>query len=193
MVDNNARTKAARAARKQAAAKRRAEAEATGRALEPVGRVNNNVPYTENFADADKVLKAAGAAMTIKEICALIGISEPTLRRCYRAELDSGHAIAISKVANVAFQIATDVNHPKVAQMAQFWLRSRGKWQLNDNVTVTGAVERFGGQRAAQRQVAEGVALGGAFGCHRIDGRSPLRISDRAARRDRSKRDAGWP
>ena len=139
MVDNNARTKAARAARKQAAAKRRAEAEATGRALEPVGRVNNNVPYTENFADADKVLKAAGAAMTIKEICALIGISEPTLRRCYRAELDSGHAIAISKVANVAFQIATDVNHPKVAQMAQFWLRSRGKWQLNDNVTVTGA------------------------------------------------------
>ena len=139
MVDNNARTKAARAARKQAAAKRRAEAEATGRALEPAGRINNNVPYTENFADADKVLKAAGAAMTIKEICALIGISEPTLRRCYRAELDSGHAIAISKVANVAFQIATDVNHPKVAQMAQFWLRSRGKWQLNDNVTVTGA------------------------------------------------------
>lgn len=138
MVDNNARTQAARDARKKAAAKRRLEAETAGRAEHPVARLSNNLPYTPNLADADKVLRAAGANMTIKGICALIGISEPVLRQHYREELDSGHSVAIAKVANVAYQIATDINHPKVAVMAQFWLRSRGKWQLNDNLTVTG-------------------------------------------------------
>jgi phage antirepressor YoqD-like protein len=132
------RTQAARDARKKAAEKRRNEIAAAGRALEPVGREHHNETYIPNFADADKVLRAAGANMKIREICALIGVSEPLLRRHYREELDSGHAVAISKVADVAYRIATDINHPKVAQMNQFWLRSRGKWTLNDTLTVTG-------------------------------------------------------
>lgn len=132
------RTSKATEAATEARRRKTAEIRAAGRAALPVPRSSHNEPYVANYADAEKVLKGAGAGMSIKQICALVGCGEHVLRRDYAEELEKGHAIAIAAVTDVAYKIATDIHHPKVAQMNQFWLRARANWKVNDTLTVVG-------------------------------------------------------
>src|SRR3954471_23145643 len=62
------------------------------------------------------------------DICRVIGISEPTLRRAFRVERDTAAAEANAAVAQSLFRMATDPARPNVAA-AIFWLKTRAGWK----------------------------------------------------------------
>lgn len=87
------------------------------------------------------------------QIAAHVGISEPTLRAHYRAELDAGALAANVKVATNLFNIATGAKgSPKEQTTAAiFWAKTRMGWKetqdVNHNVSFTdGARERLAGK-----------------------------------------------
>jgi hypothetical protein len=69
----------------------------------------------------------AGYGIPHEDIGTVIGISPHTLRRHYRKELDTGHIIANSKVAQNLFRIATGEGREAVTA-AIFWLKTRAQW-----------------------------------------------------------------
>lgn len=52
-------------------------------------------------------------------------ITKVVLERVFRAELDEGSAVAKAAILQTAFNIATDLNHPKCATMNIFLLKTR--------------------------------------------------------------------
>ena len=73
----------------------------------------------------------AGYGIPHEDIGTVIGISPHTLREHYRAELDTGHVIANSKVAQNLFRIATGEGREAVTA-AIFWLKTRARWSEYD-------------------------------------------------------------
>lgn len=71
------------------------------------------------------VERATAGGMTQEEIAKILEITEPTLRKHYRAELDKGLPTANQKVIDTAFRLATDGKHER---MTMFWLKTRLKW-----------------------------------------------------------------
>ena len=66
-----------------------------------------------------------------EEIAIVIGISEPTLRKHFRRELDVGAIEANAKVAQSLFKQATDPNKPNTIA-GIFWMKSRAGWRDHD-------------------------------------------------------------
>jgi AcrR family transcriptional regulator len=60
-----------------------------------------------------------------KEIAAAIGVSEPTLRKHFRDELDRAYIAANAKVVQTAFEMAVSGKAPA---MTIFWLKARMGW-----------------------------------------------------------------
>jgi hypothetical protein len=54
------------------------------------------------------------------------GISEKTLRRCFKAEIELAAAIANAVVANIAYAMASSGKEPA---MTMFWLKTRAGWR----------------------------------------------------------------
>lgn len=71
----------------------------------------------------------AGFGNTEDQISQLIGVSLPTLRLHYRAELDLGHIKANNAVAANLFRQATK-DDPKSVRAAEFWLQCRAGWSI---------------------------------------------------------------
>ena len=69
----------------------------------------------------------AGYGIPHDDIATVIGISPHTLREHYRKELDTGHIIANSKVAQNLFKIATGEGREAVTACI-FWLKTRAHW-----------------------------------------------------------------
>ncbi len=64
------------------------------------------------------------------DIARVIGIDPKTLRKHYRDELDTGHIMALAKVAESLFRKATS-DSPQSVTTAIFWLKTRGGWREN--------------------------------------------------------------
>ena len=75
----------------------------------------------------DQVKMMAGMGIPDYEICKVIGVSEPTMRKHFWQELETGHIVANSKVAQSLFKMATDKDKPNVTA-AIFWLKTRARW-----------------------------------------------------------------
>jgi hypothetical protein len=60
------------------------------------------------------------------EICKVIGISDRTLRKAFRDELDRAAIEANAKVAEVCFRMATSGTVPAATF---FWLKTRAGWR----------------------------------------------------------------
>lgn len=73
---------------------------------------------------------------TQEEIARHLGISENTLAKHYRDELDNAVLRANAKVANSLFRKATE-GDDVTAQ--KFWLKTRGRWRETDAVDKTSA------------------------------------------------------
>lgn len=73
------------------------------------------------------------AAMGIPDydIAKVIGISGPTMRKYYMAELETGHIEANAQVAQSLFKQATNKDKPNVVA-AIFWLKARAGWRDGD-------------------------------------------------------------
>jgi predicted transcriptional regulator len=83
---------------------------------------------------------------THEEIAAVLGISEPTLRKYYREELDASPTEANAKVAQSLFRQATNPDKPNVVA-AIFWMKARAGWRDSD--AAEGKKEQK--QRAAEK------------------------------------------
>ena len=98
---------------------------------------NNDVgrpPYIKKDADAKTVeaLAIAGVKQTL--IAEIIKLSEPTLRKNFRRELDTSKARANAIVAQSLFKKAKDGN--VVAQI--FWLKTQAGWKEKNALELTG-------------------------------------------------------
>jgi len=64
-------------------------------------------------------------------------ISDKTLRKAFRAELDAGTEAANAIVAQSLFKKATG-NGPQSVTAAIFWLKSRAGWKTTEGMELTG-------------------------------------------------------
>ena len=80
--------------------------------------------YTRN-----QVTLMAGIGLKHDDIAAIIGISDETLRKYYRAELDIGMAKLNAQVANNLFKIATSPDKKGNVAAAIFWMKTRARWR----------------------------------------------------------------
>jgi hypothetical protein len=79
----------------------------------------------EKIARQIKTLSAMG--IPDFDVCKVVGLSAPTMRKYYTAELEIGHIESNAQVAQSLFKQATDQNKPNVTA-AIFWLKCRAGW-----------------------------------------------------------------
>lgn len=77
--------------------------------------------------DREQVKMLAGMGVPDYDICKVVGVSEPTMRKHFFAELETGHILANAQVAQTLFKMATDKEKPNVTACI-FWLKTRGRW-----------------------------------------------------------------
>lgn len=94
-------------------------------------------PYQKNGADAERIERMAAYGITHDQIAAIVGISDETLRKYYRDELDLGKAKTVEKVANSLVDVA--VSGDVAAQ--KFFLSSRAGWAEKQQQELSGSVE----------------------------------------------------
>ncbi len=91
-------------------------------------------------------------------IAQAIGVSEDSLQRHFRAELDMGLVKANTKVAQNLYRMATGQGREALGA-ACFWLKTRAKWRETSEVRVTGkdggAIETNGTDPEARSVLAE--------------------------------------
>lgn len=76
---------------------------------------------------------------THNDIAKLLYISDETLRRHYRKELDTAKIKSNFNVAKNLYNIATDPEHRSSAQAAIFWAKTQMGWREVERKEVTGA------------------------------------------------------
>lgn len=76
----------------------------------------------------------SGIGVPQDDICAIIGITKPTLHKYYREELDKGLAEANAKVAGSLYNQAINGN----TTAAIFWTKSRMGWRETNVTEHTG-------------------------------------------------------
>ena len=121
-------------------------------------------PHKPDERDLKRVRTMVGMGMTQDEICAVIGVSKPTLHKYYRADLDVGAAEANAAVAQSLFKQATNAEKPNVVA-AIFWLKARAGWRDAD------PREGVGKKEQRQKDAAE-VASSSRFGVQPL----PLKV-----------------
>lgn len=84
--------------------------------------------YEPTPKDREQVKTMSGLGIRTNEIAAVLGISEPTLRKYFASELDMGHVKANAAVAQSLYRMATDKLKPSAAA-AIFWLKTRAGWK----------------------------------------------------------------
>ena len=109
---------------------------------------NNDVgrpPYLKKEEDAKMVEALAIAGVTQTLIAQIVKISEPTLRKNFRKELDTSKARANAVISQALFKKAKDGN--VVAQI--FWLKTQAGWKEKNYHELTGKddSELFGEER----------------------------------------------
>lgn len=88
-------------------------------------------------AKRTQVETMAGLGITEEDISRVIGICPKTLRRHYRAELDSAHVKANAAVAQSLYKKALGDGSQSVTA-AIFWLKTRACWKETNVNEVTG-------------------------------------------------------
>lgn len=82
-------------------------------------------PRHEPTDDQRKMVKAmAGYGIPQDDICTILGVTGKTLRKYYRAELDTGEINANAQVVGALFKAATGGN----VTAAIFWTKARMGW-----------------------------------------------------------------
>jgi hypothetical protein len=86
----------------------------------------------------NQVLTFCGMGLTHSQIAMMLSISDETLRKYYRAELDKGEAAMNLNVATNLYTMATG-NDRNAVTAAIFWLKTRARWSETKRVEHTGA------------------------------------------------------
>lgn len=84
-------------------------------------------PHHEITPELQAKVKAMSAfGITQAQMCAYLGISEDTLQRHYRAELDTAKVDAVMQAANRLFRKAV---HEGDTTSLIFYLKTQGRWK----------------------------------------------------------------
>jgi hypothetical protein len=83
------------------------------------------------------VMALAGMGMPEADMAKVVGIDPKTLRKHYRAELDTGALKANAKVAQSLFNIANGKGR-SAATACIFWLKTRGGWRETSVHEISG-------------------------------------------------------
>lgn len=94
-------------------------------------------PHEPTGETRDRVEMLAAFGIPAQDIAATLEITDTTLRKYYRHELDTGLVKANEKVAGALFKNATG-NDPKAVSAAIFWLKTRARWRDVNPVEVSG-------------------------------------------------------
>jgi hypothetical protein len=97
-------------------------------------------PHEPTDKIRSQVEALVGYGIPAVEIAMMVGISDETLRKYYREEIDTGTAKANAKVAQSLYQKATGDGASAVTA-AIFWLKTRAGWKetiVNENVGKDG-------------------------------------------------------
>lgn len=95
----------------------------------------------------------AGLGLTHEGISAVLGITPPTLRKYFRAELDLGQHEANAQVAASLYRQATDRVKPNVVA-GIFWMKCRAGWRDHEPTHSSGKKEQ---QAQEAQRVADGL------------------------------------
>jgi hypothetical protein len=106
----------------------------------PQRHAGGRPPFKPSERDAKQVAMLAGMGIPDYDIAKVIGVSPPTLRKYFAAELEVGHIKANAQVAQSLFKQATDAAKPNVAA-AIFWLKCRAGWRESDQAEPPGKKE----------------------------------------------------
>src|SRR5215204_954548 len=100
-------------------------------------------PHNPTPASRRSVETMSGLGIPENEICLVIGVSENTLRKHYRAQLDVGHVKANMKVARNLHRIACGTGREAVTA-AIFWMKTRAGWSEHAPPPVAPRIEPLG-------------------------------------------------
>ena len=90
--------------------------------------------YKKTDEDAKNVEALTIAGVPQKLVSKILKISEPTLRKHYRDELDTSKAKANAVISQSLFKLARECN--VTAQI--FWLKTQAGWKETNHVELTG-------------------------------------------------------
>ena len=93
--------------------------------------------YEPDDNDRKQVLVLVGMGLTHDQIAKVMGISDESLRKHFRDELDTGEAKLNAAVAKNLYNIATKQGAGSVAA-AIFWMKTRAGWREKDRLELTG-------------------------------------------------------
>jgi hypothetical protein len=92
-------------------------------------------PHVPTDESRKLVESTSGLGLPHEQIATLVGIDDKTLRKYYRAELDSGKAKANSQIAKTLFSKAVAGDTTSLI----WWTKSQMKWSETVKQEVTGA------------------------------------------------------
>ena len=78
-----------------------------------------------------ETMMAYGA--TQADVCAVLGITDKTLQKHYRQEIDTATIRANAKVAGKLYEKCMEGDVTSII----FWLKTRAKWKTTENVDLT--------------------------------------------------------
>ena len=107
-------------------------------------------------AEQRKLVQTMAAGIQSEAICLVIGVSGKTLRKHYRAELDTAVTRANAMVAGSLYMKAVKGN--VVAQI--FWLKTRAGWKEPERIQVqhSGAIGHYDLTKLSTDEIREIVA-----------------------------------
>ena len=98
-------------------------------------------PFVPTMANRLLVRKLARAGWSQDEIAEGMGVSDETLRKYFRYELDMGNIEMCSTIEETLYQIATDKDHKAVVAAATVLLKAKGgdEYRETKRTEITGA------------------------------------------------------
>lgn len=95
-------------------------------------------PHEPTEKDRKQVTMMAGIGLTHDQISKVMHISDETLRKYYKDELETGEAKTTAMVAQNLFNIATGTGQGAVTA-GIFWMKTRAGWREISRNEITGA------------------------------------------------------
>ena len=83
----------------------------------------------------DYVCRMVRAGLTREQMCNILGITDKTLLKHYKHEIDSADGDAIEQIATTLFQQAKAGN----VAACMFWLKTRARWREVNRTELTDA------------------------------------------------------
>ena len=88
-----------------------------------------------------QVLDLISFGMTQPQIGMCLGISEVTLRKYYRTELNMGEVTMLTEVSRTLHNIARNIDDPRAAQAAMFIMKTRAGWRETNRTESAGVLK----------------------------------------------------